>query len=558
VTDGDGRKRFSPSRESNLPSSATRRQASPGSFFSASPARGPPTRRCLAIRIRLQALEPARLFLLASLLFGLPLLFLTPPFQVPDEPAHFLRAYAISQGRLLPERAAEGVGSELPLSLLRLIELTMAEVTFQPDQRFAPRVLAEAMTIELEPAQHAFATYPTSAVYSALPYLPQALGILFGRAVSDRPLVLLYCGRSSNFVAATALIAIALAQLPALRSFVCVVALCPMAMYLRASISPDAIALAMAASTAALVARMTFATPIEQSRRRRGWLLVAATALCLTKLPYAPLALAAAMVPSSRVRASSARRSGALETPEAASPFGADRGSPGKSLSSRSMASSRATDRATGRTTWRRSLPRPDRFAVTAVVLLAGTTTLSLLLALRVGSLDIDDRVDPGVQVANAMEHPWSFARVVVSDWVVHAPRYAAELIGRLGWLDTPLPLAFLAAFAAALVFLAVADGRGGVAVPLPRRVVLGGLLLASAGLISAAQYASWTPVGADRVLGIQGRYFLPLMPFAGFVCVSQRASARAGQWTSRVAWLAVAASGVVTLVVLAARFWVG
>jgi hypothetical protein len=44
---------------------------------------------------------PVRIFLLLSGLFGI-LIFLTPPMRGPDEPAHFIRAYGISQGQVIP------------------------------------------------------------------------------------------------------------------------------------------------------------------------------------------------------------------------------------------------------------------------------------------------------------------------------------------------------------------------------------------------------------------------------------------------------------------------
>jgi uncharacterized membrane protein len=388
----------------------------------------------------------------------------------------------------------------------------MADVTFQPDQRFAVSVLGEAMRIELDASERSFESYPTAAVYSALPYLPQALGILLARAVTDRPLMLLYAGRACNFVVATALIAIALALLPALRWFGCLVALCPMALYLRASLSPDAVALALATATAALVARLAFAGLGGSSRRHRGWLLTCAGALCLTKLPYAPLGLAATIAGDGRA---------------------AENGVAGRGKRGR------------------------DRFTAAAVVVVAAASALSLFLALRVGTLGFDDRIDPRRQVWHAASNPLSFGHLVLTDHVAHAPRYAAELIGRLGWLDTPLPLVFLGVYAGALALLAVIDGRPEITVSLRRRVGFGVLLLASAVLISAAQYASWTPVGAPEILGIQGRYFLPLMPFVGWVCLAQRASARAARWSAPVAQVAVAASGCVTLVVVGLRFWI-
>jgi hypothetical protein len=47
--------------------------------------------------------------------------------------------------------------------------------------------------------------------------------------------------------------------------------------------------------------------------------------------------------------------------------------------------------------------------------------------------------------------------------------------------------------------------------------VVIG--VISSAGLIFAALYLGWTPVGAPVVEGVQGRYFLPLLAALVLVC---------------------------------------
>src|SRR5262249_36604864 len=49
--------------------------------------------------------RPVAVFLLLSIVFGLPVVFVTPPFRGADEPAHFLRAYGISRGEIVPSRA---------------------------------------------------------------------------------------------------------------------------------------------------------------------------------------------------------------------------------------------------------------------------------------------------------------------------------------------------------------------------------------------------------------------------------------------------------------------
>src|ERR1700685_264893 len=61
--------------------------------------------------------EPQRVFPILALVFGLSLSFLTAPFQAPDEPAHFFRAYQISEGAFLPQYRDHRGGGELPASL---------------------------------------------------------------------------------------------------------------------------------------------------------------------------------------------------------------------------------------------------------------------------------------------------------------------------------------------------------------------------------------------------------------------------------------------------------
>ena len=51
------------------------------------------------IRILCTTRSPSRFVLVFGLLFGLNLAFISPPFSVPDELAHFLRAYHCSQGK---------------------------------------------------------------------------------------------------------------------------------------------------------------------------------------------------------------------------------------------------------------------------------------------------------------------------------------------------------------------------------------------------------------------------------------------------------------------------
>lgn len=48
-----------------------------------------------------------RFFFPVALLIGLAYVFLTPPFEVPDEQNHFWRVLAVSRGHLLPKRGLD-------------------------------------------------------------------------------------------------------------------------------------------------------------------------------------------------------------------------------------------------------------------------------------------------------------------------------------------------------------------------------------------------------------------------------------------------------------------
>jgi len=68
---------------------------------------------------------PVRIFLLLSGLFGTLVIFLTPPMRGPDEPAHFIRAYGLSQVEIVPSIVDENgrKGIFIPLRLQREMEV---------------------------------------------------------------------------------------------------------------------------------------------------------------------------------------------------------------------------------------------------------------------------------------------------------------------------------------------------------------------------------------------------------------------------------------------------
>jgi uncharacterized membrane protein len=53
---------------------------------------------------------------------------------------------------------------------------------------------------------------------------------------------------------------------------------------------------------------------------------------------------------------------------------------------------------------------------------------------------------------------------------------------------------------------------------PLTWTIEAAGVIVLSCLLIIESQYLIWTPVGLGTVLGVTGRYFLPILPLAAFL----------------------------------------
>ncbi len=168
-----------------------------------------------------------KIFLGFGCLFGLIFLFLTPPFQVPDETIHFYRAYQTSQGLI--------VGATLPSSMV-VTASRFNGLPFHPEKKTSYQEIISVSDLPLEPQT----VIPASNIaYPPLAYLPQAVGIRLGVIFNLSPLHLMYLGRLLNLAIWLFLVAMALQRTPIFKWLFCLLALSPMSLFEAASLSRD-------------------------------------------------------------------------------------------------------------------------------------------------------------------------------------------------------------------------------------------------------------------------------------------------------------------------------
>lgn len=443
------------------------------------------------------------MFFAASVAASLSFAFVTPPYQVSDEAAHFFRSYRVSEGSLdlFPRAGPDRARIDVPSGLLRAGKTLYAAPPFRAEGRISHSELRAASRLPIgHEREEVF--IPNALVYTFVPYVPQALGIAVARELGSSALGALYAGRIANAALASVVIAFAIARAPSYRWLLAALALTPMAVALRGSLSPDATVFAVAALLVAEVAALAWGSTVTAPPLRRMVPLVAAAAvLCAAKLAYLPLCLLVLLIPAER---------------------------------------------------W--PMRRAAALALYASVVVAATS-LSVIAAHSVSAMRFDVSVDPAGQVLHVLSHPLEAAFTILHDAAVHAPRYASQLIGKLGWLDVPLPPALLIGFFLLLVTLLLIDGQPSIVVRAWQRLLVAALTVFGVVAIIASQYVMWTPVGASFVEGVQGRYFLPVALVAIWSCHGGR-WARGGGGKAALAILTVAVSLIAAFITLAVHFF--
>jgi hypothetical protein len=407
-----------------------------------------------AITENLGRIDWAVAYLCFALTLGVLLVFVTPPFQNFDEAAHFYRSWSLAEGHLAPP--ASGYVT-MPAGAAKL-EYAFPIVPIATGQ---VRVRWSDIASQLQARTGGDPTRSTSfsSGYGPLGYLPQAVAVTLLRPLGRSPLAGMYLGRLLNLLCSIALVYFAIRLLPFAKALLFLIALLPMVIMQMASLSPDALLMSGSFFFAALVLHCA---QLERLTMPQMVALPTAAVLLLnTKPGYAELALLVlVLVPS---QFASLRR----------------------------------------------------YFAVVGATIIGAFLLAGLLQSVAPTSREVLDLmlgpsngVDAAAQLSQVLHHPFAFLAVVKDTFDVHGIFYAKLAVATFAWgnLDATDTVALVAAVALA----AVLAGRERARLACWRRVVFVAVAVLSGLVVCLGLYASFTPVGAATIDGLQGRYFVP------------------------------------------------
>ncbi len=431
-------------------------------------------------------------------LLALGYTFATGPFRAADEPSHFFRAYAISEGQFVAQRErSDLLGSYLPVNIPRLATI-LSNFPQQPSIALKPGRMAAARRLELKHGRRGFVHFPGAAMHSPMAYLPAAFGIVLGRLLHLGPFFLFYLARSCNAVIAGGALGWGLSRSWRRAPFLASVALFPMTLAQVGTMTADAVTFGVTFCWLAEV----LARRGEEMRARpswTGWLLGAAL-LSQLRFPYPLLGLLVLSLPSTAI----------ARTP-------ADR----------------------------------RRFLGLFFFLLVAPCLgwLAIIRGLQVQMRPFV-QVDPVAQLSFVLHAPFAFARLMFAELWNTGATYWHETVGVLGWLDFPVPGWLVVGIT--LCLLVTTCSTESRTLRLTPRLRIASLALGVAGLVLTAllAYMAWNSVGAGRIEGWQGRYSLPLLPL--LLLAMANGSGRRVAWLPKAALAFSVMSNVIVILLLA------
>lgn len=438
---------------------------------------------------RARAITPERAFLGIAIIFGLVYVMLIPPFQATDEPQHFFRAYQLSQGVMYSVPLPHGgIGGFIP----RSFKYAANDLLYHPLSGISDRRFAKYFALKAGVTDETH--FENTALYSPVAYLPYAAALTVFKAFNVGLLPMLYALRLVGLATGIYVLFLAIKITPVGKWGFFAVGVLPMTLYQMSTISADMLTITASLLLTALLLNVLVHPKQDLHTQMRG-LAALSLIVFLTKPTYGVIVLALV------------------------------------SLRKKVSAVQRADLRVLGG-------------AVLLGALLAGYWQIHTAYVQPA----FQEAFRPGLNIAPAAQlhylatHPVAVAKVTVGTLAGKDFALAlAGLVGVFGWYNLMLPLwATMLSYAMVLlgfVLLGVTDGE----LPISRTirlVFLGVFLIAIAGIMLAL-YATYTPLRAGSVAGMQGRYALPLIGLLAPVIVSYRWSLRGNR---RVA-------GIVTLV---------
>lgn len=417
----------------------------------------------LRLEFFFENVSPVRFFVFTASFFGLIFILITPPFQTPDETVHYYRSYQVAQGNFVIDQVGNTFGGFLPKSLGTTVAETTSNHTleFRPDVKYEKAKTRAAFSIREDRGDKILYDFSATAAYSPISYMPQSLGVSIAKLFHTPPIMMMYFGRLMNLSAWIILLAFSIKLIPYKKWAVVGVALLPMALFDAISLGADTMAYGLLALLLSLILKFTAdRKPITNN----GYLMLMAVLSCLVITKQVMFIFVAFVLILPTVL------------------FGR----------------------------------KPTSYIKKSMLIILPLTVFGIWMT-TISNLSIPVispfDPDPSLQIKSIIHNPLEYINVLWNTYFfINSDGIARSFIGTFGWMDAPVSEFISVTGYTTLAFLLIANYKK----PINRLMGKQRLILVTAIVVywlavTTALYAYYGPVNHKVVIGIQGRYFIPV-----------------------------------------------
>ncbi len=390
-----------------------------------------------------------------SVSFAICIVFalVVPPFQVADEFVHFFYASGVSTGAIFPTGLPDGSSGGLIPEAHIQISKGFHSIPFNADIKLDRTLLNEIASVRYNGSM-SNVSFGAAALYSPIAYLVPGISLALFRFLDLSPLDAFYAGRIANATFWLLVITLSLKYLTRGRVFFSAVVMMPMLLSQLASYSSDAATIGLTALIAMLISRL-WCSPIK-TLKEYLFPAVLCGVLATIKPPAILLVLPLMFI-----------------------------------------------------------CARNKDWTALVVVSFASVSlpliwfVFSSSSGMAQGDYAKLHNINPSMQLEYLLESPFQIFYIAYNTISENILFYYKSAVGIFGWLDTLMPNTFYYILGIALVIAFIGSLFEAHINSISLSIICTvSFLLYSAGIF-AALYLSWSPVGAQWVSGVQGRYFL-------------------------------------------------
>ncbi len=263
-------------------------------------------------------LKPENVFLILAIFWGTILTFINPPFQSFDEPEHFYKIYAFTEGTLNFKKITSITDGTLifnkphtlpcqiiPVNIVRIIvesknlnSYTDGSRVIHKPQKISPKTILSQSKYPLDKNFKTLVVHMIPS-YTIVSYIPHTITLTILKSLNTPPVYMMFILRLCSLFLYTALIYAAIKLTPVKKYTFALISIAPLPIYLGATINTDHLVIGLCFLLTAYTLRLIYKTEkIDTKKLLLFFFLI--FLICVCKFTYLPMILLFLTIPKEK------------------------------------------------------------------------------------------------------------------------------------------------------------------------------------------------------------------------------------------------------------------